>query len=303
MTGILRTVRGGLTLLLFSLNTLFWTLPLLFLQLLKVSIPGTGWRRLWSGAQNGVGTAWVSFNNLALRVLNPVRWTVLGVDSLVPDTWYLVMANHRSWVDILALQWALNGRVPFLKFFLKKELFWVPFLGLAWWCLDYPFLARSARASRDLETIRKAAGKFKLRPVSVMNFVEGTRFTPEKHAAQRSPYRHLLKPKAGGLTLILTEMGDSVQTLLDVTLVYPGGTPTLWSFLCGEVPEIRIQMEARPVDEGLRGDFLGDKAFRREFTTWLNGVWSEKDEVFSDLLRDPPGPPPPHNGGMTNRSR
>ncbi len=299
MTGILGAVRGGLTLFLFSLNTLFWTLPLLLLQILKVSIPGRGWRRFWSGTQNGVGTAWVSFNNLTLRVLNPVRWTVLGLDSLVPDTWYLVVANHRSWVDILALQWALNGRVPFLKFFLKKELFWVPFLGLAWWCLDYPFLARSARASRDLETIRKAAQKFKLRPVSVMNFVEGTRFTSEKHAAQRSPYRHLLKPKAGGLTLILTEMGDSLQTLLDVTLVYGGGTPTLWSFLCGAVPEIRIHVRTRPVHAGLRGDFLGDKAFRREFTTWLNGVWTEKDEVFSNLLGDPPGSSSHHNVGMT----
>jgi 1-acyl-sn-glycerol-3-phosphate acyltransferase len=215
---------------------------------------------------------------------------VTGIEGLSREEWYMVVANHRSWVDILVLQKVLNRRAPFLKFFLKKELFWVPFLGLAWWCLDYPFLSRAARASRDLEVIRTAAGKFRLRPVSVMNFVEGTRFTPDKHAAQRSPYTHLLKPKAGGLTFILTEMGDRIDTLLDVTLVYPAGTPTLWSFLCGGVPSIQVRLTKRGLDPGLRGDFLGDKAFRREFTAWLNGIWAEKDELISLLLDDPPAP-------------
>lgn len=286
---VLPSLRGAVSLLLFSLNTVVWTPPLLVLQLLKVTGRSPGWRRFWSGAQDAVGTAWIGFNNLTLRVLNPVRWEVAGLEGLGPDRWYMVVANHRSWVDILALQKVLNRRVPFLKFFLKKELFWVPFLGLAWWCLDYPFLARTARASRDLDAIRRAAGRFKLRPVSVMNFVEGTRFTPEKQAAQRSPYNHLLKPKAGGLTFILTEMRGRIDTLLDVTLAYPDGTPTLWSFLCGEVPRIRVHVKLRILDPALQGDFLGDRAFRRKFTTWLNDVWTEKDELMSSLLEDPPG--------------
>jgi hypothetical protein len=50
-----------------------------------------------------------------------------------------------------------------------------------------------------------------------MNFVEGTRFTPAKHAAQQSPYKHLLKPKAGGLALALHVLGDRFDSLLDVT--------------------------------------------------------------------------------------
>ncbi len=280
----MRTLRGLLSLLLFTLNTILWTLPILLTQLFKLAVPNPYWIRRCSGIQNGIGTLWISFNNLQLRLLNPVRMEVDLPANLEGDQWYMVVANHRSWVDILVLQRVLNRRVPFLKFFLKKELFWVPFLGLAWWALDYPFLKRSRNAARDLETIRQAAEKFKLAPVSIMNFVEGTRFRPEKHQKQRSPYRHLLKPKAGGLTFILTAMGDRIPWILDVSIAYPGGTPTLWGFLRGDVREIRVRGRLVPVEEELLGDFAGDKGFRRRFTAWLNGFWEEKDQDLGRLM-------------------
>jgi len=280
---IFHSLRGGFSLLLFSLNTIFWVFPILLAQLLKLSVPKARWRSFWGRIQNSIGTVWISFNNLNLRILNPVRWNVELPEALPGDTWYVVMANHRSWVDILVLQRIFNGRIPFLKFFLKKELFWVPFLGLAWWSLDYPFLARSRSAARDMEAIRKAAEKFRLAPVSVMNFVEGTRFRPQKHEKQRSPYTHLLKPKTGGLASILHFMGDRVDWILDVTIVYPGGTPSLWRFLCGEVEEIRVRVEKIPVASDLRGDFGQDKAFRRHFTTWLRNRWERKDQVIAEL--------------------
>lgn len=279
------TLRGAFSLLLFSLNTIFWALPIVFIQLLKVLIPGSSWRRFWVRIQNGIGIVWISFNNLNLRVLNPVLWRVEMPPGLSRDTWYVVVANHQSWVDILVLQKIFNGRIPFLKFFLKKELFWVPFLGLAWWSLDYPFLERSRSASRDLEAIRKAAEKFRVTPVSIMNFVEGTRFRQEKHEKQRSPYIHLLKPKAGGLTAILHFMGERVPWILDVSIVYPGGRPSLWEFLCGEVREIRVRVREIPVTSDLRGDFGEDKAFRRTFMTWLKTYWEEKDRTLDQMAR------------------
>lgn len=280
------TVRGALTLLLISLNVIFWTFPLLFVHLIKSVLPGTGWRAFWSTLQNRMGTAWISFNNLNLRVTNPVRWRVSGLEGLRTDRWYLVVANHQSWVDILTLQLVFNGRIPFLKFFLKKELFWVPFMGLAWWALDFPFLARSATASRDLAAIEKATEKFRIVPVSVMNFAEGTRFRAEKHQKQGSRYKHLLKPKAGGLTFVLNAMGGQLDSILDVTIAYPGGAPTLWAFLCGEVEEIRVHVEAMPVTGDLLGDYSADKAYRRQFTAWLNEWWTEKDRRLGALLED-----------------
>ena len=280
------TARGALTLLLISLNVIFWTLPLLLVHFIKLLLPASAWRAFWSTLQNRMGAAWISFNNLNLRLTNPVRWEVSGMEGLRTDRWYLVVANHQSWVDILTLQRVFNGKIPFLKFFLKKELFWVPFMGLAWWALDFPFLARSATASKDLAAIRKSTEKFRIVPVSVMNFAEGTRFRPEKHQKQGSRYRHLLKPKAGGLTFVLNAMGGELDSILDVTIAYPGGAPSLWEFLCGEVEEIRVHVAAMPVTGDLLGDYAADKAYRRRFSSWLNGWWAEKDRRLGALLED-----------------
>jgi 1-acyl-sn-glycerol-3-phosphate acyltransferase len=225
---------------------------------------------------------------------------VEGVEGHSDQDWYVVVANHRSWTDILVLQKVFNRRIPFLKFLLKKELIWVPFLGIAWWCLDYPFLARTGRAEKDLKAIRDAAEKFKALPVSFMNFVEGTRLTPEKRERQGSPYRNLLKPRPGGLAVILHEMGSQLRAILDVTIVYPeypAGGPTLWTFLCGGVPRIRVRCRAIPIDESLLGDYAGDKAFRRVFGSRLEALWAEKDEEISAARTGP------QNLGTGYRSR
>jgi len=264
------------------------------------------------GVQDRIGTVWISVNNWNLRVTNPVTWNVGasggergrsvpraeadGLPARGPggrdpdwdrglrrDRWYLVIANHRSWVDILVLQHVFNRRIPFLKFFLKKELFWVPLLGLAWWALDYPFLKRSASTEQDLEAIRRAAEKFKVRPVSVMNFVEGTRFTDAKRDRQRSPYTHLLKPKPGGMTFILASMKEELQSILDVTIAYSGGTPTFWQFLCGRTRQVRVRVREIPVEDWMAGDFGKDKAFRRRFMAWQKGLWEEKDGEMASL--------------------
>lgn len=287
MKPMLPSLRGALSLLLFSVNTVFWTIPLLFLHLLKLLVPVRAWRAGWGRGQNAIGTAWIAFNNLTLRALNPVRWDVQGTVGLSRADWYLVVANHRSWVDILVLQKVFNGRIPFLKFFLKKELFWVPFLGVAWWSLDFPFLERSVRADRDLETIRRAAERFSLLPVSIMNFVEGTRFTPVKHAGQGPPYRHLLKPRAGGLAAIIQSMRNQLHALLDVTIVYPGGTPTFWQLLRGEVREVRVRVREIPLEGIPLGDYGTDKDYRRAFAAWLKELWSRKDTEISALLEPP----------------
>src|SRR5690606_19888499 len=148
------------------------------------------------------------------------RFVVEVPEGLRADGHYLVLANHQSWVDILVLQQIFNRRIPLLRFFLKRQLFWVPVLGLAWWALDFPFMGRYThrqiarnpeRGKRDMEAARRACRKFRDLPVSIMSFVEGTRFTAEKHARQDSPYRHLLKPRSGGVAFVLDAMGGGLQ--------------------------------------------------------------------------------------------
>jgi 1-acyl-sn-glycerol-3-phosphate acyltransferase len=278
------SIRGALSFLLFLLNTVVWILPLLLFHFLKSILPRAGWRSFWARRQHQIGTLWTSFNNWTLGVTNPVRWDVRGLEGLMANDWCLVLANHQTWVDILVLQRILNRRVPFMKFLLKRELFWVPLLGLAWWSLDYPFLERSSTPAKDLDTILKASEKFKVTPVSIMVFAEGTRFTQEKRERQGARFRHVLKPKVGGLTAVFQGMGTRIGSILDVTIAYPGGAPTFWDFLCGRTDEVRVQVEVIPMDPELVGDFAADKEYRRRITGWLNDLWARKDQRMATLL-------------------
>ncbi len=289
-------VRGAISLLLFICNTIMMTLPLFLVALLKFMIPLKSWRKLCDIVINGIAGLWISNNNRNIRFMNPVRWDVQGLEGLKKNGWYMVVANHQSWVDILVLQKVFNGRIPLLKFFLKKELIWVPFLGLAWWALDFPFMKRYSKSflkkhpqlkGKDMEITRKACEKFKTVPVSVMNFLEGTRFTPEKRQKQVSPYTHLLKPKAGGIAFVLSAMGEQMRQMLDVTIAYPGRAKSFWQFLCGHIPEIRVRVASFPIDDDMVGDYFADKKFRVRFQNRLNVIWEQKDILLNELLYQP----------------
>ncbi|HAA39980.1 MAG TPA: acyltransferase, partial [Pseudomonas sp.] len=136
-----RLLTGCLVSLLLLLNTLVLIGPLLVFALLKLVAPGR-YRDYASWAVMWIAETWAEIDKLIFALCIPTQWDIRGGDELRGDTSYLVISNHQSWVDIPALIQALNRRTPFFKFFLKKELIWVPFLGLAWWALDYPFMKR-----------------------------------------------------------------------------------------------------------------------------------------------------------------
>ena len=281
-------LRGVLTGFTLGLNTLIVTLLMVAPALLKLLVPAATVRRRCDRALNALASRWVAINSAWMVAVSAARWDVQGVESLHPQGWYLVSSNHQSWVDILVLQRIFHGHIPFLKFFLKSELIWVPVIGLAWWALDFPFLKRGrgegARHS-DLKTTREACEKFKHIPTSVINFVEGTRFTPAKHARQRSTYRHLLKPKIGGLGIALATMGEQFEALLDVTIVYPHGAPRFWDLLCGRIDAVTVRVQQREIPPQMLGsDPVGDKPYRQRIAAWVEQQWTEKDQLIEDLL-------------------
>jgi 1-acyl-sn-glycerol-3-phosphate acyltransferase len=288
------TARGVIALLLLALNTLFWCALLFTLALVKLALPVDAVQRRVDPLLNAIATLWVACNSAWMRLTQRTAWDVSGVADLHYEGWYLVNANHQSWVDIFALQHVLNRRIPLLKFFLKQQLIYVPVIGIAWWALDFPFMRRHSKVAlrkhpelrgQDRETTRLACEKFALVPTSVMNFAEGTRFTPEKHRAQGSPYRHLLKPKAGALALALNAMGAKFRSLLDVTIVYPDGAPTFWQFLCGRTRTVVVRVTQLPIPaEYCAGDYEADAAFRAGFHRWLAELWDGKDRQIDALL-------------------
>ena len=283
-------LRGALSVLALVLNTVIITASLVPPALLKLLVPAAAARRAADRALSALASAWVAINNAWISAVRPdARWDVQGVAALHPRGWYLVTSNHQSWVDILVLQRIFHGRVPFLKFFLKRELIWVPVIGLAWWALDFPFMSRGSSPGargQDLEATRRACEKFKRIPTSVMNFLEGTRFTPAKHAEQKSRYRHLLKPKVGGLGIALATMGEQFEALLDVTIVYPHGAPRFAALMCGRLDAVIVRVQRRDIPPELLGTTAGDeRAQHRRLSRWVEQQWVEKDQLIDDLLR------------------
>ncbi len=287
-------LRVVLILPLIAINTLLHCLPLFVVALFKAVLPFQGVRRACNPLLTGLAESWISVNSKMIDLFTATRFQVSGSTDLQHDGHYLVLANHQSWVDILVLQKVFNRRIPLLRFFLKRSLFWVPVLGLAWWALDFPFMGRYTRKQiaknpelgrRDMEATRQACEKFASIPVAVMNFVEGTRFTQTKHDGQNSPFKYLLKPKSGGVAFVLDAMGKGLHALLDVTIVYPKGIPSMIDLMANRIPEVKVLIRKRPIPaELVGGNYQDDRTFRAQFQQWMNGVWQQKDEDIGALL-------------------
>lgn len=292
----LLTAIGVVSLIL--LNTLLLIGPMLLLALLRLVLPGKRLRLACASGVMWIAETWAEIDKAIFALLTPTVWDIRGGDALRRDTSYLVISNHQSWVDIPALVQAFNRKTPYFKFFLKKELIWVPFLGLAFWALDYPFMKRYSKAflqrhpemkGQDLIITRRACEKFRDLPVTVVNYLEGTRFTPAKQAAQGSPYRNLLKPKAGGVAFVLAALGEQLDAILDVTLVYPQGRAAgFWSLVSGQLPRVIVDIRTRALEPVLwQGDYQNDPAFRLLIQDWVNRLWAQKDARIEQLRREP----------------
>ncbi len=282
---------GLLSFSLYAINTFLWLVPIVIFSVLKALLPFTFWRKLFSYLLDQMASNWVAINTLNQKLFTKTKIEVHGLEKLEKKQWYLVIANHQSWVDIVVLQRVLHGKVPFLKFFLKKELLYVPFLGIAWWALDFPFMKRYSQSfikknphlkGKDIETTQKACRKFKHKPVSIMNFIEGTRFTQEKHQKQNSPFKHLLKPKAGGIGFVMSTLGDQLNKVLDITIYYPDGTPKFIDFLCGRINRVIVDIKITDIDHNLTGDYINDRNHKISFQKWVNQLWLDKDKKLAE---------------------
>jgi 1-acyl-sn-glycerol-3-phosphate acyltransferase len=291
-------LKGFIASIILITNTIFWCLWIYAFAVIKFILPlptVAAWCRrkmVW------IGEMWITINSLEADLMHKIHWDIEGIAGLDRDQSYLISANHQSWVDIVVLQHVFNRRIPFLRFFLKRELLYVPFMGLVWWAMDYPFMRRYSKEylekhpemrGRDLETTRKACERFRGLNISILNFLEGTRLTESKYRQSQSPYCHLLPPKTGGIAFVLQSMGSQFDSLLDVTIFYPEGSPSLWKLLSGQVNEIVVRVRRVEIPKELiDGNYLEQDNFRAAMTAWVRDLWKTKDELLGRLhaLRD-----------------
>ncbi len=272
----MNTVRGVLAALFLAVNTAAWCVPLFTVGIVRFLLPIASARRFLSGAMDLVIDGWVGGNramNAALRLQRfDLTWQVSEPLSL--DKRYLVLCNHQSWADIIILQNSFRGILPPLKFFTKQQLIWIPLLGIAMWLLGFPYVRRGGAGDR--EAMARSCQGFRNHPVSVLNFLEGTRFTQAKHAKNQSPYRHLLPPKLGGMAFVLGELGEHIDQIIDVSIAYPGPPPSFWQFLCGDCARSRVHIEDIDVPVAADGRTLTEQELDL-LRNWTHTRWSAKD--------------------------
>lgn len=279
---------------LYFLNMLLWPIPVFIFAFLRL-LPIQSWQRWCYAAMTSCLIYWADCNKHIQTLTTRIEWDVQGTENLKPNDWYLLISNHRSWIDILVLIRVFNRKIPSIKFFMKKELLWMlPVAGVGAWLLDFPIMRRHSKSflakhpemkGKDLETTRKNCEKFKTIPTTIINFAEGTRFTPEKQQKQASPYQYLLRPKVGGIAFALDAMGQCFHKILNVTIIYPDTHLTMWDFACGRHTKIIVRVEEIPITPDLIGDYENDRTFRVYFQNWINNLWQRKDELIAEVLK------------------
>lgn len=280
--------------ILLVLNTFVWGGLIFIGGLIKLLVPWQSGKLALTGVMNRLMWLWATGNGNILKLVARIEWDVQGLEHLDKNSWYLVISNHLSGLDIAVHSYLLRNHIPMLKYFLKKELLYVPVMGLSCWALDMPFMNRTSPAKlkrnpklkgKDLASTRRACEKFRYIPTSIMNYVEGTRFTEEKRQRQNSPYRYLLRPKAGGIAFALSAMGEQFTNLLNITVVYPDApSDILAGAMKGKLSKVVVRIEALPVPEVDADEYFTNSAYRATFQRWLNQLWRDKDEQIHQLL-------------------
>lgn len=285
-------ITGPLLLTGIAINSLTLIFPLVAGAILKIVLPIPQLKRPLTRLVLIIAEMWVMTNKALQKALIPTQIETHGIETLDANGWYIVSCNHQTWVDILVLQRVFLQEIPFLKFFLKQELIWVPIMGIAWWALEFPFMKRYSKEflakhpemkGKDLETTQKACEKFKDTPISIMNFLEGTRFSKKKHLSQNSPYQHLLKPKAGGIAYVLSAMDGKIKSFVDVTIIYPTDEPIdFLDFVLGRISKIKVFVRTITIPEHFnKGNYEDDLEFKKEFQAWVSSVWEQKDTFIT----------------------
>ena len=291
-------VRALIIVLCLVLNTAFWG-TLVFLGGIPKLFTFGRIKGKFIAAMVWLGERWVQGNDQIFDWLLDTEWRIEGFEGLRRDGHYLVISNHVSWVDIFAVFRALHGKAPFIRFFLKHILIWFPIAGQACWALEFPFMRRYSpeylkqhpeKRGRDLETTRRACRRYRHIPVTILNFVEGTRFTREKHEDQESPHRHLLRPRVGGIGFVIASLGEQLDSMIDISIVYPKRDVTILDFITNRLPWIAMRARHVHIPADLITPAVTEPGPKREeFKAWVEKLWQEKDEEIGRVLSESTG--------------
>lgn len=280
-----------------AVNLTFWIVPVILLAVVKLLAPSAWIRQRAYRMMIWIYSAAVKTNDILLFGIVRNRLTLLQPLTLDRGRNYLVLSNHRSWADILLLQSLLNKKTPPIQFIVKRELLFMPIIGLICWAYEYPFVRRGSLKSRkdgrvqgrsDMQNIRAKIDKTSTSGLSIINFVEGTRFNILKSEKYASSFKHLLNPRAGGLFHILKNYAGKLDTVLDFTIVYGCRTPVFWKFLGGRCRHITVDLQRIHIKDLLEtlGTAAGGELTFGRVSEWLQELWHDKDLKIEAMINE-----------------
>ena len=279
-------LRAAICLAAITLNLTFWALLLLVLLPAKAAPRTRPWFRR---AAARIYRAAVRVDNVLLERISRASWRGHAL-SLDPTRPHIVLSNHRSWADVFLVQSLIATRGPIVTFLCKRELLYLPIVGLIILAFDFPVLRRRAqrgtgarpRRGDDRRRVTEAAAALLESPAAILSFAEGTRFTVAKRDANRRDaldrraasgiapqYEHLLPPRAGGLAAMIEALAPGGGSIVDLTLAYPRPC-SFWEFLGGAAGLVEMAWETVPIAT----------VESEEATNWLNDRWRRKEQLL-----------------------
>ena len=241
---------------------------------------------------NSIGEYTVYGLKIIIKIMHRDSMQVFDNNEFDKNAWYMAISNHQSWADIFILLVAAHKRIPLLKFFMKKELAWIPFIFLANKTLNMPFVNRHSKKeleknpnlrNKDYENTLKACKRFLRSPSTIFSYAEGTRNDAIKHKAQNSPYKNLLIPRIGGIATALSAM-PNINVLVDYSVVYKSEKRGAWSFLKGDMKDVKVLVRKYDIPENLKNkNYSTDAEYRENFKNWIEAIWIEKDQEIERL--------------------
>ena len=283
---------GLITFLLILVELIIGFGTLAIINIPRAVIPLKSFKLFLAKISNKIGDLTVYGLKLIMLLMHGNNIQVINNEKYDMNKWYMAMSNHQSWADIFVLLTVANKKIPLLKFFMKKELWWIPFVFLANKTLNMPFVNRHSKKAieknpslrtKDYENTLKSCKRFLRAPSTIFSYAEGTRFTSEKHKAQNSKYKNLLQPKIGGMATALSAMPE-IDTLINFSVVYKSKKRGAWSFLNGEMKDVKVFIKSYKIPENLKNRNYGsDHLYREEFKEWIEKIWDEKDRKIDEL--------------------
>ncbi len=292
MKNIASSVVGLITFLLILVELIIGFGTLAIINIPRGIIPIKIFKIYLAKISNIIGDLTVYGLRLIMLFMHGNNISIINNQGFDRNEWYMAMSNHQSWADIFILLVAANYKIPLLKFFMKRELWWIPFVFLANKTLNMPFVNRHSKKeieqnpslrNQDYENTLKSCKRFLRTPSTIFSYAEGTRFTDEKHAQQGSQYNNLLGPKIGGMATALSSI-PGINTLVDYTVVYKSKKRDAWSFLKGDMKHVKVLVTKYKIPDNLKDrNYANDKDYRDEFKNWIESIWAVKDKKIEEL--------------------